>query len=158
MRGDLEALRPRVFGVSLTPGSGPLRGGEHTLEALRMREAIARQIYRVWHKLARASRPARRCCHASPGFGRRGFGDARRDEALRFGYYAPSLPRRAAYHRKMALAKEKPPVWRNPTCRLLPFSTASVAATTAAIMSRAVVCLQHSIYSREVTLSLVWHA
>src|SRR5215212_868751 len=47
-------------------------------------------------------------------------------------YYAPSLPSRAANHRKMPVIKEIRPVSANPTCRLLPPFTASVAATTAA--------------------------
>jgi hypothetical protein len=52
LRGDLEALRARGFGVSLTPGRGPLCARQHTLKALQVRGAMARRIRRVWHKLA----------------------------------------------------------------------------------------------------------
>jgi hypothetical protein len=53
LAGRSEALRPGSFGVYLAPRGGPLCARQRTLKALRVRETMARQIHRVWHKLAR---------------------------------------------------------------------------------------------------------
>jgi hypothetical protein len=60
LRGDLEALGPSGFGVSLTPRSDPLCGGGGALEALPNESTIrAPALPGVAQASAPASRPAR---------------------------------------------------------------------------------------------------
>ena len=75
---------------------GPPCRGEHTLEALQVRDGHrAPDLPGVAPARAPASRPTRRCHHASPAFGPRGLEDARSGEALR-----EEIIRDAALHRQ----------------------------------------------------------